>query len=590
MLPQLKRFTKPVAMAIRETTIGLTSMGSEVPTALILALVVVSALFAWTTPNHYPPWLSFHSEFAMAISTALAGALVLWSARRDRLLVPAITLLTLAAAVLPIAQLLGGVIAFAGDAWLVSLYLVGFALAQLTGYRATEFWTMARVVGLFEWVVLTGSLVSVWIALYQWQGLQYLGILAIDIAGGTRPYANLIQPNQFATLLVLGVVATAFLYDRGRLGAASSLLLVATLGFGLAMTQSRAGLLEVLVIGALLVASRRTLDQQLKWPHVLLGAALLLALPFAWEAVRGLSALTTGGRDTAELATIGVRRIHWESMLDAIGRRPWIGYGWDQVGAAQFAVAPDHAMTGETLAQSHNLVLDLLVWNGIPLGLALTAGLAWWFWAAWRGARDSTTLLTLASVVAVFVHAMLEYPLYYAYFLLPVGMLMGAISAGTMPRAAFTAPKWLAPLLLVAACAAVFATAREYFRLEEDVRRWRFEQARLGMAAAPRRPSEVVLLTQLAHFLDFARTPERDGMTAEELDGMAAVVRRFASKENILRYAAALAINGRPKDASEVLRRVCKINPVSACDAMKSLWGALGKRKPAIAQVPWPAE
>ena len=77
MLPQLKRFTKPVAMAIRETTIGLTSMGSEVPTALVLALVVVSALFAWTTPNHYPPWLSFHSEFAMAISTALAGALVL---------------------------------------------------------------------------------------------------------------------------------------------------------------------------------------------------------------------------------------------------------------------------------------------------------------------------------------------------------------------------------------------------------------------------------------------------------------------------------------------------------------------------------
>ena len=589
MLPRTKAPRATTMMTKGKVEAGPAGESSDASTMLILALAATLALFAWTAPNHYPPWLSFHGEFAMAVSAMLAGAWVLWRARPKRTLLPVLTLMTLAAALLPGAQLAGGVIDFAGDAWLVSLYLVGFALAQWVGFRAAAAWGLGRAVELLEWVVLGGALVSVWLALYQWQALDYLGIAAIDISSGMRPYANLIQPNQLATLLVLGLIATALLYDQGRLGVAASLLAVVTLGFGLAMTQSRAGLLEVVVIAALFILRRDALARRLSLHQLLLGVGLVLTMPFAWDAVRGWSVLATG-RDNAEMATVGLRRIHWESMLDAIGRQPWFGYGWNQVGAAQFAVAPDHAATGETLAQSHNLVLDLLVCNGIPVGVALTAGLACWFWAALRGTRDSSALLALASVVAVFVHAMLEYPLHYAYFLVPVGVLMGAVSAVTMPRGALEVPRWLAPVLLVVASGATLVTGFEYVRLEEDVRHFRFAQARVGTRIAPYEHTDVVFLTQLGQFLDFARTPEREGMSAGELRQMAAVVRRFPSKENTVRYAAALAINGRPADASDALRRVCKTNPELACEAMKSLWRALGERKPPIAEVPWPAD
>ncbi|MES2991033.1 MAG: Wzy polymerase domain-containing protein [Pseudomonadota bacterium] len=564
------------------------SKGSDVPSALLLALIVAASLFAWTTPNHYLPWLSFHSELAMAASLALAATWVTWKARRQRLLLPAITVLTLATSTVPALQLLGGLIDFGGDAWLGSLYLLGFALAQLAGFRATALWTMPRVVEMMQWIALIGALLSVWIALYQWQGLQYLGVLASNGTEGARAYANLLQPNQLATLLVLGLVAGAFLYQQERLGAVTTLLVVVTLGFGLAMTQSRAGMLEVVVVGAFLAVKHRTVGQRLAWTKVLFGVALILMLPLAWEALRGWSVQTGSGRDVTELATVGVRRVHWESMLDAIWRQPWAGYGWNQVGAAQLAVAPDHPPSGETLGHSHNLLLDLLVWNGLPLGLALAAGLAWWFQRATRGARDSATVLALASIVAVFVHAMLEYPLHYAYFLLPVGALMGAVSSGAMPHAALAAPRWIAPLLLALACGITAAVTNDYFTIEEDVRRWRFGQARIGMAAAPQRNSQVVVLTQLESFLYFAQTPEREGMNAAELNSMAAVVRRFPSKENTMRYAAALAVNDRPGDASEALRRICKINPPAACNGAKSLWRALGSRKPAIARVPWP--
>src|SRR5438552_17019925 len=81
-------------MAIREAVLHPASENSDLSTGLILALVAASAIVAWTTPNHYPPWMSFHAELAMAVSALLAGAWVLWHAREERPVLPALTLMT----------------------------------------------------------------------------------------------------------------------------------------------------------------------------------------------------------------------------------------------------------------------------------------------------------------------------------------------------------------------------------------------------------------------------------------------------------------------------------------------------------------
>lgn len=562
-------------------------LDGEVVTVLVLLLAGLLAVFGWLTPNHYPPWLSFHGEAAMAAAIALASAWTLWRSRGTRRGMPALAAATLAAAVIPAIQFLVGQIDFAGDAWLAGSYLAAFGFAQWIGQRAAGHFGVERTVAAIAAVVLSSALLSAWIALYQWQRLDYLGMLAIQISRGMRPYANLTQPNHLATLLVLGLCSVAWLFDRRYVGAAGSLLAVLLLGFTLAMTQSRAGLLEVVVVAALLVAFRRVLHGRLRWSHGVGAAALVLLLPFAWEALRAQAPSATG-REAGELATVSLRRLHWETMLDAVGRHPWGGYGWNQVSAAQFAVAADHAVSGETLGYSHNLLLDLLVWNGIPLGLLLAGALAWWFWAAARGLRDSTTLLALAGIVAVFVHAMLEYPLYYTYFLLPVGVLMGVVSWTTLPRAVLRVPRFVAPILLALGCAVLAVTAVEYFSIEDEVRRLRFRQARMGMSQAVPEPNNARLLTQLREFLFFARTRERAGMSPAELEVMAAIVRRFPSRENIVRYAAALALNAQPERAEQTLRPLCHINLEGDCLAMKALWTALGKTQPAIAIVPWP--
>jgi O-antigen ligase len=555
-----------------------------------LSAAFALGLFAWLTPTHELPWPSFHAEFAASLAGLLAGGVTLWHHGRRPTGFPAIAFLALLAAAIVLAQLLGGVIVFGGDAALAGLYLLGFALAVVVGHAARVGGSHEAGLGALAWLLLLGALASCWLALYQWQHLDYLGVFAGDLDAGSRVFANLNQPNHLATLLVLGLLATAGLFDASRLGTACAALLVVVFGFCLAMTQSRVGVLEIVAAGVLLLGKRRSLGQRLTLRHLLVALAVVLAMPVVWEAVNALYGLDPG-RGTAEAAAASSRRlVHWSSMVDAIGRRPWVGYGWNQTSIAQFAVAPDHPATFEPFGYSHNLAIDLLVWNGLPLGLAMIAGLGWWFWASTRGARRSDEVLALAAIVAVLVHAMLEFPLHYAYFLLPTGYLMGAVSATTIPDAEVKAPAWVGSVLLGTAGLMLAVITSDYLGFARDVDSLRFERARIGIDRPKRELSNPMLLSQLGAFAFFARTPERKGITEVELQAMEQVSKRFPSADNLVRFAAAMALNDRPDRAAQALRRICKTHAPSICEASKARWVALGALQPSIATIDWPRQ
>jgi hypothetical protein len=80
---------------------------------------------------------------------------------------------------------------------------------------------------------------------------------------------------------------------------------------------------------------------------------------------------------------------------------------------------------------THDIVLQFLVELGIPLGLATLALLAYALRAAVRhaiadrGEGPSVTRAALVVVVMVLVHSLLEYPLWYSYFLFPATFAFG---------------------------------------------------------------------------------------------------------------------------------------------------------------------
>src|SRR5512139_1775618 len=118
----------------------------------------------------------------------------------------------------------------------------------------------------------------------------------------------------------------------------------------------------------------------------------------------------------------GTRWLHWAALWDAVRLEPWTGYGWQQVTLAQQQTALAHAPSHEMIQNSHNIVLDLLLWNGAVLGGAVSIAVIGWFVTRVRRCDSLEGFVLIAVIGVIGTHALLEYPLDYAYLLLPFGI------------------------------------------------------------------------------------------------------------------------------------------------------------------------
>jgi O-antigen ligase len=443
------------------------------PTVLLFAALL--ALLSWLAPNHYPPWASFHAEFAMAAAFGLA--LVAALSRST----PAVRLSPLAAAglglaALPLLQLACGLITYVGDASLGTAYLLGFGLSVWLGQRLAATFGVDRVLRATSGLFVTAAFASMGLALCQWLQLPGLGIGAADLPPNGRPFANLGQPNHLATLLFLGLVGAIVFYEERLIGQLTGALTAAFFTFGLAMTTSRTAWLAMALLTVGLLLLRRRAAMRTRSRDVAVLVALFVGWLLAWPVINE-ALLLSGGRAFATQAEAGPRTIIWSTAVEAIARRPWFGYGWNQALVAQSDVILDQPSFGRLMGSAHNLLLDLLLWAGIPLGVAIFTGLLLWGWRHLRLARDAGGVCALAMLAGVFGHAMVELPLSYTYFLLPVGLLAGLLDAKHPLSWRLTAPRrWmLAPAFVALAVSGIVAV--EYMRVEDNMRTLRMEVA-----------------------------------------------------------------------------------------------------------------
>jgi hypothetical protein len=179
---------------------------------------------AWLLPNHYPPWASFHADAWSAIVIALASAAMIIRGYAATQWHGSAVLVALLACV-PWLQYSAGLISFAGQAWISTAYLLGLLLALLTGQRWERAGPDQLAGGLF-WAIGLASVVSVNLQLQTWLGLIDTGIFDLWSMGltGPRPYANMGQPNQLATLLLWGLLAGAWGYHSEKISAPVALV------------------------------------------------------------------------------------------------------------------------------------------------------------------------------------------------------------------------------------------------------------------------------------------------------------------------------------------------------------------------------
>ncbi|MDO8374695.1 MAG: Wzy polymerase domain-containing protein [Polaromonas sp.] len=518
-------------------------------------------------PLHFLPWVSWHSDalvFIGVFALAWAALFKLGVARKQHLVgFPTVTLPFIGFALVTATQLLTGVMTFFGDALIIWFYMSLCLICLLTGFCACREsltgktpMSQPRLPVILAWTIVAGGVLSTTIALVQatgaWEHSQWI----LRMPTMRRPGGNMAQPNHLATLLVMAIASVVYLCESKYASDDFSISAVFFLCLGLAATESRTGVLSFGLLLVWWISKRVKIFQRisLMWAGAM-GCSFAL-LFFLWPIFFNAFYVQMG-EENARVRADGSRLEMWRQMLDAISLRPWWGWGVREVSEAHNQVV-DRYQTSWSFTYSHNFLIDLMTWVGIPVSVLFLVVAVIWVWRRVSATDELLPWYCLAVAIPLAVHSQLEFPFAYAYFLAPVLLLLGCMEASLGAKSIVYISRRQGAAALLFISVLLVWSAIEYLEIEEDFRVVRFEVLRIGTTPSEHHRPRIVLLTQLGALLDGARVVPQRNMPLDQITLLGDVALHYPWRAPQYSYALALALNGNPIEASrqiQVMRR-----------------------------------
>lgn len=280
------------------------------------------------------------------------------------------------------------------------------------------------------------------------------GVFVAEPTMPGRAVGNLRQPNHFSTLLVFSCAGAAWLGARRRLPGWLSAALVAFFIWGIVLTASRTGMLGMIFLTIWGIADKR-LPKVLR--ATLIGAPVVYGL--CWGGMWLWAHAHKGATFAAEArlhdgSDISSSRFKiWANVWELIKSHPWFGVGYGEFNLA-WTFTPFPTRPVAFFDHTHNLPMQWAVEFGLPLtalllALCLLGGYALFIGLTDQASQDDdgarATVGACSVIVAIAgLHSLLEYPLWYSYFLLPTTFAWGlglSFQAARQPHGT-PAPGW----------------------------------------------------------------------------------------------------------------------------------------------------
>lgn len=339
----------------------------------------------------------------------------------------------------------------------LGLAVLAFALRGLVLAFGRE-----KIVLFITLALVIGATIEFGIGLLQLLKLEsfYQGLI-VKSPNISTIIGQLGQRNHFGHYLMWGLVSVCYLHAIGKLRLFFSVFLLFALAIGLSLAGSRTVVLYTLVVFILTIlwslrmqnfASKRLLNITLFGLVLLLLLQWLLPYLLDWFGIpfsSGVNRLITssGGR----------RWYEWLKAWLIFKEHPFWGVGWTGYAQAAYQLDILPAFIHEPkesglFVHSHSLITQLLAEMG---SLGTTLVLCGFVWVIWRYFTETAVLENwfLLSLMGVSLsHSLVEYPLWYVYFLAPFAVFMSL----ALPTEKETLPKkyWLngSAVLLLTAC------------------------------------------------------------------------------------------------------------------------------------------
>lgn len=406
------------------------------------SLVCVALLCAvpFLQPYHRNPLTTFYSEW-LAFALGIGVMAVLLDRRTwEQAEVPWAALSPFALAVLLVIHGMLGWSPYPGQALTGALYLIWtgvliFAARALVQARGGSHFLTLVATGL-----VAGALLSAVIGV-----IQHFNMVTPLNAYIARPVdsaisGNLGQANHFAAYLTLGLLSLVYLRERRCVPLAVAVACALPMLFVLGLSGSRSIWLYLFAAFALAAWFRFASPNRSDGTRLFLACGVLIIVFYTMQILAGLvwfkpaerETVTTVGRLFSGAASVSDRfdlwRAAWAMLLD----QPLFGTGWGtfpwiyfQEYTANVAAAGQYTL----YHHAHNLPLHLLAETGL-VGAALVAlPLLVWLRQVTQNVFDIHQWWLFAALAVIGLHSLLEFPLWYAYFLGIGALLLGASHA-----------------------------------------------------------------------------------------------------------------------------------------------------------------
>jgi hypothetical protein len=298
----------------------------------------------------------------------------------------------------------------------------------------------------------------------------------------TGLYGNLGQANHLNDYIWLAVGSAFYLHHRSRISLIWLLAVLSILLLASALSGSRSVLLYAVALAGLAMMTAReeeVTSRKFRLQLLLLLPATIFFLFFCrevspWLLPQDLTNTGTLDRFYNDASSNSIRLKLWQTALRSIGEAPWLGHAQGSVPFQYFSQAqffsPDTA--APVAEHVHNLPLQWMVEFGVPLALVVLGLGLWWLRNYLRTPLTLARwwLLSLLSIMGI--HSLLEYPLWYTFFLGPFALLLGAGDTGK--RVLANGRRGLASFALILVLAgSILGILRQDYLDMERILNWR---------------------------------------------------------------------------------------------------------------------
>lgn len=450
-----------------------------------LSLIFVGLM--WVLPfiyyYHAYPRTTFYQEWTAAFLGLCAMPFLVMRRFWVQPTIPRIVMLPVGLILLVVVQFAMDLIVYFDQALLYSLYLLWAALLMMLGYRLREEFGLPLLTTVMAVFLLLGAEINALLGVLQHYRWHTFLDSVVTVKTSAAVYGNIAQPNHFSNYITLGLISLGLLRMRFSLSAWQVLLFALPLLFVLVLSGSRGGGVYLIWIFGLALlwyyrdksrtvlsavpatnsvergagksapsvrqsqrkASRKAEHKSKPESRVINPAFSLLQYSFMLLLGYGLMHLvvqlpglvgadgmvTTAQRLFGEGVKSGDIRIYlWHEGWLIFTKFPLLGAGFGQYAWQHFLLAEQlrDANIAGLYNNAHNLVIQVAAELGSAGLLIMFGSLALWLYQAVRIGERNVYHWWGYSILAVLgIHSLLEYPLWYAYFLGVAALTLGML-------------------------------------------------------------------------------------------------------------------------------------------------------------------